>query len=64
MEVELEIGETVKRGRPRRVLTLGDHCGYAVLPDGKGFVLCRPIDPIVPPTITVVINWAAGLTRQ
>ena len=36
----------------------------AVLPDGKRFVVCLPIDPLPPRAITVVLNWAAGLKRQ
>lgn len=67
MEVDLDIGETVKPGEARRLFTLGPlegRCGYAALPDDRTFVVCRLIDPVVPPTITVVVNWAAGLKQQ
>ena len=64
MEVALEIGGPVKPGVPRPLFNLGDSDGYAVLPDGKRFVVCRPIDPLPPPTITVVLNWAEGLKRK
>jgi Tol biopolymer transport system component len=60
MQVDLDIGENVKPGVPRQLFPLGENCGYAVLPDGR-FVVCRPIDPVPPPTITVVLNWVAGL---
>ena len=51
-------------GAARALFKLEDSLGYAVLPDGKRFVLCRPIDPVPTPTITVVLNWAEGLKRQ
>ena len=61
MEVDLQVGATVKPGVLRPLFKIGNSVGYAVHPDGKRFVLCRPIDPIPPPTITIVLNWAAGL---
>ena len=63
MEVDLDVGATVKAGVPRKVLATGENRGYAVLPDGR-FVLCRPIDPVSPPTITIRLNWAEGLTKK
>ena len=64
MEVDLDVGATVKAGVTRKVLAIGENRGYAVLPDGNRFVLCRPIDPISPPTITIRLNWAEGLTKK
>lgn len=65
MEVQLEIAETAKPGAPRPLFQIGTQdlqCGFAVMPPpGQRFVVCRPIDPVVPPTITIVLNWAAGL---
>jgi hypothetical protein len=63
MEVQLAIGENVKKAEPHELFRLGENCGYAVLPDGR-FVVCRPVDPVPPPAITVVLNWAAGLKRR
>jgi serine/threonine protein kinase/Tol biopolymer transport system component len=62
MQLDLNIGETVRRGMAREVFKLGENCGYAVLRDGR-FVVCRPFDPVPPPTITVRLNWAAGLKK-
>ena len=64
MQVELDIGENVTAGVTRKLSLLGENCGYAVLPPaGARFVVCRPIDPVPPPNITIVLNWAAGLGR-
>jgi Tol biopolymer transport system component len=63
MEVDLDIGESVKPGTPRERFPIRDYCGYAVMPDGR-FVVCRRIDPVAPPVITIVLNWAAGLKKQ
>ena len=63
MEVKLAIGENVKTAEPHELFRLGENCGYAVLPDGR-FGVCRPVDPVPPPAITVVLNWAAGLKRR
>jgi hypothetical protein len=64
MEADLDIGATAKAGTPRPLFKLEESVGYAVLPDGKRFVLCRPIDALPPPTITVVQNWVAGLKAK
>jgi hypothetical protein len=32
--------------------------------NGNRFLLCRPIDPVSPPTITMRFNWAEGLTKE
>jgi Tol biopolymer transport system component len=63
VEVELEIGDTVRTLADRNLFPLGDHCGYAVLPSTKGFLLCRSIDP-QSAELVVVINWAASLRSQ
>ncbi|HUL74006.1 MAG TPA: hypothetical protein VLT86_12950 [Vicinamibacterales bacterium] len=64
MEVDVEIGATAQVGTPRQLFKIEDSLGYAVLPDGKRFILCQPIDPVPPPQITVVTNWAEGVKRQ
>jgi len=64
MEVELEAGATIEIGVTRRLFNLGESNGYAVLPNNKGFLLLRPVDPVPPPTITVVMNWTAGLEKK
>jgi hypothetical protein len=64
MEVDLDMGESVKAGVPRPLVSLGENCGYAVLPDGMRFVVCRPIDPLPSPVITVVVNWSTGLKQH
>jgi Tol biopolymer transport system component len=64
IEVELELLPTLKAGTPRPLFDLKDSRGYAVLPDNKGFVVLRPVDPVRPPTITVVLNWTAGLEKK
>ncbi len=42
MEVDLDVGATVKAGVTRKVLAIGENRGYAVLPDGNRFV---PVSP-------------------
>ena len=64
MEVELETGSTIKAGVPRPLFDLDGSNRYAVLPNNKGFLLLRPVGPAPPPTITVVLNWTAGLEKR
>jgi Tol biopolymer transport system component len=63
MEVDVDIRETVKVGVPRQLFSLRENCGYAVLPDRR-FVVCRPVDSVPAPAITIVLNWAAGLKAK
>jgi Tol biopolymer transport system component len=64
LEVELDLGTTARIGAPRTLFTVGENIGYAVFPKGKGFLICRPVDPVRPLTITVLLNWTAGLERK
>jgi Tol biopolymer transport system component len=63
MEVDVENGAT-NGGPPRTLFDLDARYGYAVLPDNRGFLLRRPVDSVPPPTITVVLNWTAGLEKR
>jgi eukaryotic-like serine/threonine-protein kinase len=63
MEVDVDVGTTIVPGLPRRLLDLEGSERYAVLPDGSGFMLFRPVGPVPRPTITVVVNWAAGVHK-
>jgi Tol biopolymer transport system component len=65
MEVDLKVGATtINAGPPRKLFDLQASIQFAVMPDGKRFIVCRPVDPAPPPTITVVLNWTAGLKRE
>jgi hypothetical protein len=74
MEVPVEFDRrvkpgSVKAGSPRKVFSRSGFAEdqgnlFAVLPDGKRFVVTEPVGPAPRPTITVVRNWATALERK
>lgn len=69
MEVPLTFHGTVRPGLPRKMFSKPGFAepqwlGYAVLPDGKRFLLTEAVDPAPRPLITVVRNWTAALKRK
>ena len=67
MELPLTIDGSVKPGPPRKKFGRPgflEYQAYAVLPNGKSFLVTEPVNPAPRPTITVVRNWAATLTQK
>ena len=65
MAVGVKAGATLEPGVPRRLFSTGhppslDH--YAVSADGRRFLVLAPVES-APSTITVVLNWTAGLKK-
>jgi hypothetical protein len=58
MEVELVTEPTLKVGTPRRRFPVDPVFDYDVLSTG-GFILNKPVDPLLRPRVTVVKNWKA-----
>ena len=48
---------------PLRVITAPGWDQYAVAADGQRFLLLAPVGGAPPFSITVVLNWTAGLKR-
>ncbi len=66
MAVDVKAGAALEPGVPRKLFSpgfrpaLSDH--YAVTADGQRFLVLAPVDT-APTTMTVVLNWTAGLKK-
>jgi dipeptidyl aminopeptidase/acylaminoacyl peptidase len=72
MAVEVKAGPQFQAGQPRPLfedLNLGAHTltaggsHYAVSGDGKRVLIFEPISSNTEPSLTVVVNWTAGLKK-
>jgi Tol biopolymer transport system component len=66
MAVDVKAGAMLEPGIPRKLFSTGlgppTDDQYAVTADGQRFLVLMPVDT-APPTITVVLNWTAGLKK-
>ena len=66
MAVEVKAGAALEPGVPRKLFSIGRRFPtwdqYAVTADGQRFLVLMPGDT-APTTITVVLNWTAGLKK-
>ena len=71
MVVDIQRGPTCGAGAPENALCAGsDALGsagmphrYAVTADGQHFLISRTTKEAVPPSLTVILNWAAALKK-
>ena len=69
MAVNMTAGAKIDSSTPRELfdteLTLSPlQDQYKVTPDGQRFLVLKPVSEATPTPITVVVNWAAGVTSK
>jgi Tol biopolymer transport system component len=64
LSVEVETSPSFKAGTPRELFTPRlDMAGLAATSDLQRFLAAVPVEKAAPATITVILNWQAGLKR-
>jgi hypothetical protein len=66
MAVDVQAGDTFSAGRPEALFnaSLDDTQDFDVTPDGSRFLIPGRIGEGATSSITVEVNWRAGLERQ